>query len=456
MENENKQTTEFHNSEGELIADMPELSAENIEERMAAELAKVVGIDEVILEKYVEFLRTMKPGSLELMLKTLKDNLGERLLPLLEIMAHDEHKTIAEVGINRLGTIQSFKAAQILSNINDTHPDKKLRKAARKSLYKLRSVGIEVEMSHKPLLRESKHERYKALISAVDGTGTQLIVLSEEMLAGDLHLLQVIASEEKGITDCFSRRGITKKMFARFPETFARKMGGMNPMLVEADYDYAMSLVVDVENISEAEDQELPEDYVSTKDFFGLNRAQPVDNPVYQSLEAENLKDQPYFLRTSEELFQKDTFLGWLLPIKEMGEYAQELLAQEDSVLELSPQFQQERKEEIYQKVIDTHFGEDVIKRLQRRLEIMAYIFWQQENEENAKQTLTAALAFEGKSNTALKNHPFLRRLIFDSIEAARYAIENDYDPETLDRESYIIRKNEEGKLIVQLIEEER
>jgi hypothetical protein len=454
MENENKQTAESGDKERESAADMSELSAESIEERITSELAKVVGIDKEILEKYVEFLGTMKAEVVKSMLKTLKDHLGEQLLPLLEIMAHDEQKPLAEMGIHTLGTIQSFKAAQILSDINDTDPDKKLRKAARKSLYKLRSAGIEVETSLKPLLGESKHERYKTLISAVDGTGTQLIILSEEMLAGDLHLLQVIANDEKGMTECFSRRGITKKMFARFPETFARETGRMNPMLVEADYNYAMSLVVDAENISNAEDQELPENYVAIKDFFGLNQAQPVDNPVYQMLDAENLKDQPYFLRTSEELFQNDTFLGWLLPINAMGEYAQEILDQEDSVLELSPQFQQERKEEVYQKVIDAHLGEDVIKRLQRRLEIMAYIFLQQEHEEDAKRALTAALAFKGMSNSVLKTHPFLRRLIVDSIEAARYVIEDGYDPDVLDKERYIIVRDEEGKIVVQLVEE--
>ena len=225
-------------------------------------------------------------------------------------------------------------------------------------------------------------------------------------------------------------------------------------MFVEADYDYAMSLVVNAENINEAEDLELPEDYVSIKDFFRLNQIEPVDNPVYQDLDAENLKEQPYFLRTSEDLFQNDIFLGWLLPIDETGEYAQEIFDQEDSMLELSPQFQQERKEDVYQKMIDAFFGEEAIKRLQRRLEIMAYIFLLRDNEEDAKRALTASLAFEGMSNIALKNHPFLRRLIVDSIEAAQYVIEDGYNPEDLPIGSYLIGRDEEGELIVEIAEE--
>ncbi len=455
MENEPTQTEDLQNAEHDPAVKISDLSAETIEARILAELAKVVGIDQEILKTYVEFLGTLKTGAVESMLKTLKDHLGEQLLPLLETMAYCPQKTIAEIGIGKLGTIHSFKAAQLLSDINDSHPDKKFRKAARKSLYKLQSAGIEIETSHKPLLGESKHQQYKSLISAVDGTGTQLIILSEEMLAGDLHLLQVIVSDEKGITECFSKRGTTKKMFAKLPETFARETDAMNPMFVEADYDYALSLVLDAERVSNDIAQELPESYVSMKEFFGLDQAQSVENPIYKVLDAENLKNQPYFLRTSEDLFQHSTFLSWLLPLKEMGEYAQEILDQEDSVLELSPQFQQERKEDVYQKVIEAHFGEEAVKQLQRRLEIMAYIFYLQKNEEEAKRALAAALAFIDMSKAALKRHPFLRRLILDSIEAARYVIENGYDLEDLEREEYLIGRNENGEIVVEIIEEQ-
>ncbi len=73
--------------------------------------------------------------------------------------------------------------------------------------------------------------------------------------------------------------------------------------------------------------------------MFELAQAQPIENPVFRMLDVENLKNQPYFLRTSADLFQNDVFLSWHLPVNETAEYAQELLDQQDSVLELSPQF---------------------------------------------------------------------------------------------------------------------
>jgi hypothetical protein len=221
-------------------------------------------------------------------------------------------------------------------------------------------------------------------------------------------------------------------------------------MLVEADYDYAMSLVLDAEALSE---EDTPDDYLASKDLFGLHEAQAVENPVYQMLDAENLKNQPYFLRVSAELFQHDTFLSWHLPLDEIGEYGQELLDQDDTVLELSPQFQQERKEEVYQKLIEEKFDEEVLKRLTRRLEIMAYIFMLQENEDDAKKALTAAVTLENATDTQLKQHPFLRELIVVSLEAAEYVIEEGYNPEELERGEYVVGRNEEGEIVVEFVE---
>ena len=454
MEHERSGAEDLQHTEPVASVTPSELSADTIEARIADELAKVVGIDQEALEQCVAFLGTMPPKAVEHLLKSLKNSLDEQVLPLLELMVQDEHANIAELGILQLGTVQTFKAAQLLAEINETHPDKKLRKAARKSLYKLKSVGIEVETSHKPLLGESKHEPYKALISAIDGGGTQLIMLTQEMLAGDLHLLQVVVSDEKGIMESYSKRGITKKMFERLPETFARESGGIDPMLTEVAYDYGASLVLEAETINTDSGDDVPGEYASIRKFFRLHQAQPVQNPIYTLLDAENLKQQPYFLRTSEELFQHQSFLSWLLPVNEVSDYADEILDQEDSVLELSPQFQQERKEEIYQKIIDEHFGEEVVNRLQRRLAIMAYLFFLQEDEDIAKRALAAAMTLPEMSNAALKGHPFLRKLIVTSIEVALDVIEDGYDPNELGRENYMLTHDTDGKLTVQLFEE--
>jgi hypothetical protein len=450
VQNQNEAGREGGESAASAAA--PELSQDQLEEHIQAELEKVVGIDQDVLTRYVASLETLPHREAAALVNNLKRNLGEQVLPLLEILAHHPHKPLAEIGIEHLGTVQSIKAAHLLSDINETHPDKKLRKIARKSLYKLKSVGIEVETTPKPLLREVKHQPYKALISAVDVTGSQLIVLAEEMLAGDLHFLQVVANDEEGITDCTSRRGMTKKMFAKFPETLAREMQAMDPMLVEADYHYALSLLLEAERLNDEAGADPPDDYLAVKDFFGLtDEAQPVVNPIYTLLDAETLEQQPQFLRTSKDLLQQQVFLNWLLPVADMEEYAQEILDQEDSVLDLPPHLQEERKEEVLRKVIEAHCGDEMLNRLQKRLEMMAYILHTKENENDAKRALAAAMALEDRSEFALRRHPFLHQLVLDSVNAAQYVIEDGYDPNELDREDYVVERDEEGEIIVRL-----
>ena len=431
---------------------MEEYSIDTIESRITEELEKVVGIEQEQLQGQIEFLSTLKTKEVEGLLKKLKKTLGEKMLPLLELMTQQEQAATAELGINALGTIQSFKSAQILSEIHENSTDKKRCKAARKSLYKLKSAGIEIETAHKALLRESKHQAYKALISPIDGTGTQLIILTQEMLAGDLHFLQVVASDEEGIIECTAKRGMTKKMFANLPENFARQMGGNGPMMAEAEYNYAVSLVLDAEAIEE----DVPEDYLAVKDFFGLSAENAIKNPVYQRFDLEVLKQESGLLRSSEELFEDDSFLSWHLPIDEVGKYAQELLDQEDTQIELTEQFKQERKEEVYQKLAAEYCDDAYLKRLKQRLEIMAYVAMAQGNEENAQKALIAAVTLEETPKDRLAKHPFLRQILLISLDAAEYVIEDGYNPEEIERDDYILGRDEEGNIMVDFIQQEQ
>jgi DNA-binding transcriptional MerR regulator len=430
---------------------MEQYTRDTIESRITEELEKVVGIDQKQLQAQIDFLSTLKTKELEGMLKTLKKSLNEKILPLLELMTQQEQSSIAELGIHALGAVQSFKAAQILSDIHESSSDKKRCKAARKSLYRLKSAGIEIETSQKGLLRESKHQPYKALISPIDGTGTQLIILTQEMLAGDLHFLQVVASDEEGIIECTAKRGMTKKMFANLPENFARQMGGSGPMMAEADYNYAVSLVLKVEAVEE----DAPEEYLSVKDFFGLNEENAADNPVFERFDLEVLKHDSGLLRSSEELFQDDTFLSWHIALNEVGAYAQELLDQEDTAIELSPQFQQERREEVYKKLAEKYCDEEYVTRLKQRLETMAFLALAQGNEENAKKALAAAVSLEDTPKDTLAEHPFVRQALLISLEAAEYLIEEGYNPDEIERDEYIIGRDEEGKIMVEFLQQE-
>lgn len=435
MENRNEQTHEV---------------VQQLAEQIAQELEKVVGIDQAQLRQYIDTISGMLPKEIETLLKSLKGRLGEKLLPLLEEMTRHANEAVAEIGVSGLGTIPSFKAAQFLAEINDTHPLKSVRKAARKSLHKLKTVGIEVETSLKPLLGEIKHTRYKAMMSPVDGTGTQLILLTQEMLAGDLHFLQVVASDEDGIAECTSKRGMTKKMFAKLPETFAMQIGAKEPMLAEVDYEFAMSLLLDAEKVTES----LPEEYESGKNLFELNQAQAVANPVVSMFDADALKQHPELLKTSAELFQNDHFLSWHLPLNELGDYAQELLDQDDSPIEVSEDVRQERKNDVYQKVIDAKVDETMVQRLKRRLEIMAYVFAQQGKEDDAKKSFMAAISLGETPRADLKAHPFLRELLTISLTATQDVLESGYNPEELDRKEYYLMRDDDGNIRVEFSEQ--
>jgi hypothetical protein len=81
---------------------------------------------------------------------------------------------------------------------------KPLAKAAKKSLYQLRSLGLPIpERSEPPAAPPTAApvEELPSLLSSVSGSGEQAVVIPRLLRGGGLELLQIITSDEKGITE---------------------------------------------------------------------------------------------------------------------------------------------------------------------------------------------------------------------------------------------------------------
>ncbi|HYR54744.1 MAG TPA: hypothetical protein VEM39_01420 [Myxococcaceae bacterium] len=81
---------------------------------------------------------------------------------------------------------------------------KPLAKAAKKSLYQLRSLGLPIpERSEPPAAPPiaAPVEELPSLLSSVSGEGEQALLIPRTLRGGGVELLQIIISDEKGITE---------------------------------------------------------------------------------------------------------------------------------------------------------------------------------------------------------------------------------------------------------------
>jgi hypothetical protein len=402
---------------------LPQSETENTEKlkkQITEELLKITDISEEKLSVFIKSMETLDDKVLEDLITQLIKELEEQSLPLLSAMGRSPNTRVSLFAIENLGRIQSQKSVDILSQIAvEGQLDKKIRKAARTSLHRLHAVGLVVKKVVDPAIAKSrerkvKHKPYQAVMSNVDGAGSQLIILAREMFAGDLHILQAVINEQDGLKECHAKRGLTKKILARLIDTMpevAREQDAPYTVLVKIDYNYGTRLIIEAEKRTESLGNPISQEYRSVKEIF-LESADPtVQNPVYRELEAEKIKTQSYLLTRSADLVKHPLIEGWLFDSDKIEKYAEELEQQEETVLELSPQFVKEREDSVFDRALLELFDEKQRAFYKERLEKTAYILFIQEEIEEAKKALAAALALDLQAGVSIKNHPFITEL---------------------------------------------
>jgi hypothetical protein len=395
-----------------------------LKKQITEELMKITDIDEEKLSGYIKFLENLDEIPLNNLIQGLTRELEEKALPFLSLLGRSPQSKLSQKALESLGSIQSQKSVDILTQIAETHPDKKVRKSARTSLYKLQSAGLAVRRPLDPEVarsreRKVKHKPYEAMMSNVDGAGFQFVILAREMFAGDLYILQSVISEEEGLKECHGMRGLTKKSFVRFIDTLTeriRQEGLPNLTLVKIDYNYGVRLIVEAEKLNKTLGTEVPSAYLSVKELF-LESADPtVPHPIYQVLDAEKIKSQPHLLSSSAELISHPLLESWFFAPEKIKNYANELKKQEETVLELSPQFIKEREEAIFDQALSALFDDKHKLLYKERLEKTAYILFTRGETEEAKKALAAALALDPQSRIPVKNHPLIVELVRRNI----------------------------------------
>jgi tetratricopeptide (TPR) repeat protein len=449
--------------EGSSVRKTPSLESgsqelQELKKQITEELMKITDIDEDKLSGYIKFLENLDDTTLDNWIRGLVTELEERALPFLGLLGRSSHIPLSQKALKYLGSLQSQKSVDILTQIAETHPDKKVRKSARTNLYRLQSAGLAVKRPLDPEVAKSrerkvKHKPYQALMSNVDGSGSQLIIVAREMFAGDLHILQSVIHEEEGLKECRAMRGLTKKSFARLMEEMIERMrqeGAPDLTLVEIDYNYGMRLIVEAEKLNQTLGTEISPAYLSVKELFLESADLTVPPPIYQKLDAEKIKTQPHLLRGSAELISHPLLESWIFDIEKIKSYVDALKKQEETVLELSPQFIKEREEAVFDQALSTLFDEKHKLLYKERLEKTAYILFTKGEIEEAKKALAAALALDPQSRVPVKNHPLIVELVRRNITFLKEAEAGQLTEEGIER-YYEERKKarEQSSLII-------
>ena len=355
-----------------------------------------------IIDAVKAAVREEKPE--EDILRLLEPDFGkrqERDTDLVELLVNVPHRTTGRV-LHRL-----FEKAE----------SKTVRKAIKRSLYRLKGKGVSVEgisgEKGASILHPLQVEPPKGFGSNFDYLGHRLLLLVFPHAAKSWRVMQGVLGEGEELVD-FQAEEMPGKRF----HIFFDGLKSRNPFpFVEIEASYVGFLFTKAHQLRSNLGKSPVQSYLRAKSEIERIKKDYEKPPVYSLLQADAVAANAVVVSKTGNLLKADVCKEWQIGKDRIRPYADEVLEAEKSKIVLNPIQKEARVGEIYQKAITDLFSEDRKHLVQRRLEEMAYYFLKVGKEEEAKTALATAVELEKPLNPFQPN-PFLLQLVIKSILA--------------------------------------
>jgi len=294
----------------------------------------------------------------------------------------------------RLGAHADAASVEALTALELASSDKLVRKEIKRSLYRLERRGMTIPQAApaQPAITMPA-PALEGYLSAVDGSGDQLVWLAKPR-AGGLAQLFAVVNDPNGLREVDLSETTRKALRAARQQLLERH----EIRMIEADWRYCDYLIDRGMRWATEKGQPVSGDYPRL-------RAQLIKQPVtemppliFTHLDAEAVGAQPYLVADSAKLLEEKEFRTWFFDREVLKPYIDEMLEAKSSPLILAPSQQEERFRIVVERAIEELFGGEMRLSWVRRLQEMAYFLRGTGRCEQANRALAAALALAASS----------------------------------------------------------
>ncbi len=360
-------------------------------------------------------LRLLPPEEQEIFFLAVFKKENVNLLPLLEALQGQE-ETLDEILASAVGFWNSPHAAALLRRMVAATPSKGVAKAIRRSIFRLKSMGLPVEEmagGSKPVFQPPRLGSAEGFLSPIDSVGSRMILLFVPQIPQGLIATNTLINDLEGIVD-FSAFEASRKQAHEYLEALQKE----SPFkLLSADSKYCLGLIMEAHEIGQKKGKTPLPEFLKVRPLMGTPPPLPLQPIIYQSLKEEEAKSRPDLLDRSGSLFQASFFESWVLNDEPMEKYLQLVKDASASRLVLNPYQKEARIQDLYRQAVQEIFDEPRRRLYRRRLEEMAYCLLKEGKDPEARLSLAAAVGLE-KESGLLTPHPFLFELVKRSLEA--------------------------------------
>jgi len=395
-----------------IMNDFDKMASESMEE-MLEDMVRDPFLIPFMLEDLCEFTTEMKLAYI-MDLAALKD---ERAILFLEILASTDDPPIASYAIKALGQIKSGKALYVLEKLKNKVLDENKQKLVHRECQRLRFQGITAEV-YEPW--EKLKYPVKVFISSIDGLGSRVLWIAwkNPYRGRKMCFMNLITDVDVGIKDCWGASNVTTKEFNASLKDFSKSM-----FVSQCELEYAALLISDAMSLNKMKGISAPYQFYFWKNLLEKHCRieHHLYDPEFTGYDFDQIKSDEECLKNTFNLYESSFFNDWFIAHPRVYDYAEENKSKRGYHLK---KMTHQKMESLFSK-----FSEELIEpnlgKIKRMLQLSIDFLIKTGQEQLAKTALCAYLNLDIKP---LYYHPFIQRMIIESIKVALSNMKNGFD----------------------------
>jgi hypothetical protein len=395
--------------------------------QMQLRLLEIVGQSEMGVETVLDDVVSMPVDRRLGFIHWLGNSNDPRAVSLLiPLLVHQTGKIVLEVidALEQLGPIAVNHTIPALNHFIATTSNRELKQHARAVLGRLTMqsmLGVEDAV----LMEDRRYQLsvHEARVSSIDGSGTQLIMLSWVRPDGLIKGINVLSQSQRGIKDCYG----VDEMDAEHWQSLVGDLNEQGFSSFIVPFEYARALVLEARAYNKRSRSKLPIAYAIWRPLIeGLLPAKKFTSSYPTILEPIALDPATQALaQQGNKLYELNEFLSWMYePIERIEPFITRHLAEHDvfnAYFGHKTKSEERKHQKQLMKLVDEAVGLLIDEKwrtlYEERLRRQAALFQVAGREKEVALIRAVAAQLHPASGVSVQEQAFPRALISFSIE---------------------------------------